>query len=54
MDFSSNTISIDITHSLVWIFQNCVGDKDGDLVKVAKEELPAIHKAIGEYLKAIA
>ncbi len=48
-----DTISIDITASLVWIFQNCEGEKDGPLVKVDKSELPAIHKAIGEYLEAV-
>ena len=52
-DDEKNTISIDITYELVWFFQNYEDEKDGQLVTVSKTELPAIYKAIGDYLKEV-
>lgn len=46
-------ISIDVTHDYAWFFQHT--DQDGKdvehvYVRVRKEELPAIYRAMGEYL----
>jgi len=44
--------SIDITYSTVWFFEHT--DKEDDpVVTVPLAQLPAIHKAIGEYLDAV-
>jgi hypothetical protein len=45
-----NGLSIDITYSTVWFFQET---DDVPYVVVALDELPAIHKAIGEYLEVV-
>lgn len=46
------SLSIDITHSTVWFFENDhVGHTVGE-AKVALEELPAILRAIENYMAA--
>ena len=49
-------LSIDITHHWCWFFQHDPSDEavgQSNYVQVAKDELPAIHRAIGLYLDAI-
>lgn len=41
--------SIDLTHSTVWFFEQ--GDND-HVATVPLDQLPAIYKAIGDYLEA--
>ena len=47
--YESDSLSIDVTHDFVWFF-----DGEGAVyVRVPKDELPAIHKAMGEYLRVV-
>jgi len=45
------SFSIDVTHAFAWFFE---ADADGHIVGTAraqKSELPAIHRALGDYLE---
>ena len=46
-------LSIDVTHHWCWFFQHDDDEGDPTYVRVAKDELPAIYKALGEYLEAV-
>jgi hypothetical protein len=47
-------ISIDVTHDFVWFFQETEPDgRDANQMycRVRREDLPAIYRAMGEFLK---
>ncbi len=47
--YESDSLSIDVTPDFVWFFDG-VGDV---YVRAPRNELPAIHKAMGEYLREV-
>ena len=54
-DGANPALSIDVTHDYCWFFEE-VPEREEDrrqrgVAKVRKEELPAIYKALGEYLE---
>ena len=54
---TENPISIDVTLDYVWFFQHgeeggmCDPDEPIPSVRVPRRELPAIHRAMGKFLK---